>query len=90
MDAKIYGAYWCSHCEHQARHAKREGKEMFGAEAFEKYITYIECSRQGVDNQADLCRAKDVPGYPTWEIKGKLFPGEKTLEEIEEIVASLK
>ena len=27
-----------------------------------------------------------VPGYPTWIIKGKQYPGEQTLEELEEIV----
>jgi hypothetical protein len=26
-----------------------------------------------------------VPGYPTWEIKGELYPGEKTLEQLEEL-----
>jgi hypothetical protein len=26
-----------------------------------------------------------VPGYPTWEINGELYPGEKSIEELEEI-----
>jgi hypothetical protein len=26
-----------------------------------------------------------VPGYPTWEIGGELYPGEKTIEQLEEI-----
>lgn len=43
-------------------------------------------SNRGVDNQVDLCKAANVPGFPTWEIDGKLYPGEQTLEELEEIV----
>jgi hypothetical protein len=26
-----------------------------------------------------------VPGYPTWEIKGELYPGEKSIDQLEEI-----
>lgn len=26
-----------------------------------------------------------VPGFPTWEIKGELFPGEKSIEELAKI-----
>ena len=27
-----------------------------------------------------------IPGYPTWEISGKLYPGEKTLPELADIL----
>ena len=27
-----------------------------------------------------------VPGYPTWEIGGELYPGEKSIEALEVIV----
>lgn len=43
-------------------------------------------SNRGVNNQVDLCKAANVPGFPTWDIDGKLYPGEQTLEELEEIV----
>lgn len=43
-------------------------------------------SNRGVDNQVELCKAANIPGFPTWEIDGKLYPGEQTLEELEEIV----
>lgn len=43
-------------------------------------------SNRGVDNQVGLCKAADIPGFPTWDIGGKLYPGEQTLEELEEIV----
>lgn len=39
-----------------------------------------------MDNQVDMCKAADIPGFPTWDIDGKLYPGEQTLEELEEIV----
>ncbi|GJD08694.1 Vitamin K epoxide reductase [Galdieria sulphuraria] len=74
--ARMYGAFWCEHCYHQ--------KQMFGQEAFEK-IEYVECSKNGRDSQYNLCREKDVPGYPTWEIDGELYPGEQSVEELEEL-----
>lgn len=33
-----------------------------------------------------LCKAANIPGYPTWDIGGTLYPGEQTLEELEQIV----
>ena len=80
LDAKMYGAFWCSHCFDQ--------KEIFGKQAFSK-IPYIECSKDGLNSQTKLCKSKEVPGYPTWEIAGKLYPGQQELEELEEIVAKI-
>ena len=79
LDAKMYGAYWCSHCFNQ--------KQEFGKEAFYEHITYLECDKEGTDSKYSVCRARDIPGYPTWEIGGRLYPGEKTIGEIEKIVA---
>ena len=31
-----------------------------------------------------------VAGYPSWQIDGKLYPGEKSIAELEEILAALK
>jgi len=81
LDAKMYGAFWCSHCYDQ--------KEAFGKEAFSK-IPYVECSKDGANQQNALCNKKKVPGYPTWEIAGQLYPGEQALEELEEIVKLTK
>lgn len=77
LDARFYGAYWCSHCYDQ--------KQAFGKQAMQR-IPYVECSREGKNEQAGLCKEKKIPGYPTWEISGKLYPGEKDLDEIREIV----
>lgn len=79
LDTKMYGAYWCSHCYDQ--------KQTLGKEAFSK-ITYIECSKDGKNSESGLCRKRDVPGYPTWQINGKLYPGEQAIEELEEIVSN--
>ena len=73
----MYGAYWCSHCNNQ--------KQEFGMEAT-KLLTYVECDKDGANSQNSLCREKKIPGYPTWEIGGKLYPGEKDLEELESIL----
>ena len=77
LDARFYGAYWCSHCYDQ--------KQAFGKQAMQR-IPYVECSREGKNEQAGLCKEKKIPGYPTWEISGTLYPGEKGLDEIREIV----
>ena len=81
-DAKMYGAYWCSHCNNQKQELGYEvvkEKQMF---------TYVECDKEGVDSQYGTCKAmKDkVPGYPTWEIDGQYFPGEKSLDELEKLL----
>jgi uncharacterized membrane protein len=81
LDAKMYGAYWCSHCYDQ--------KQVFGKPAFDMYVEYVECSKDGMNSQTKLCKAKDVPGYPTWEIGGNLYPGQQELEELEELVEGL-
>jgi uncharacterized membrane protein len=77
LNARLYGAYWCSHCYDQ--------KERLGQQAMSK-ILYVECSKEGRNSQTSLCKEKKVPGYPTWEINGQLYPGEQALEELEELV----
>lgn len=81
LNTRFFGAYWCSHCYEQ--------KERLGKEAMTK-IPYIECSREGKNSQAELCKARKIPGYPTWEINSQLFPGERTMDELEDIVLLLK
>ena len=31
---------------------------------------------------AELCKEKGVKGFPTWEINGKMYPGEKSLADL--------
>ena len=75
--ARMFGAYWCSHCYDQ--------KEELGAEAFGE-LSYVECAKEGARSQADLCRKLQVPGYPTWQIDGRLFPGEKSIDELSQLL----
>ncbi len=72
IGAKMYGAYWCPHCSQQ--------KELFGA-AFHT-IDYVECDPGGANARPALCKSAKITGYPTWEIKGKLYPGTQSLEEL--------
>ncbi|PZV16401.1 MAG: hypothetical protein DCF22_05435 [Leptolyngbya sp.] len=73
INAKMYGAYWCPHCQHQ--------KEMFGKSAIQS-INYIECDPRGANAKPSLCKAAKVTGYPTWEINGKQYVGVQSLEEL--------
>lgn len=77
LSSKMYGAFWCSHCYDQ--------KQALGYQAMQS-IPYVECDREGYNNQRELCKERGLPGYPTWEIGGELFPGERSLDELREIV----
>ncbi|WP_216904933.1 vitamin K epoxide reductase family protein [Synechococcus sp. CCY 9618] len=74
--AVMYSAYWCPHCHDQ--------KELFGKEATKK-LKIVECAPDGRNNQADLCAAKKIEGFPTWEIKGKLDSGQKSLAQLAQL-----
>lgn len=75
IGAKMYGAWWCPHCNDQ--------KQLFGKEAAAQ-ITYIECDPGGQNPQTALCQANsdNVTGYPTWEINGEYYGGTQTLEQL--------
>ncbi|XP_056685222.1 thiol-disulfide oxidoreductase LTO1-like isoform X1 [Spinacia oleracea] len=77
--AKMYGAFWCSHCQEQ--------KEMFGREAMQ-LLDYVECFPDGVKKgikMVSACSDVGIEGFPTWLINGEVISGEKTLEELAEI-----
>ncbi|WP_013323347.1 vitamin K epoxide reductase family protein [Gloeothece verrucosa] len=74
--AKMYGAFWCPHCYDQ--------KQLFGKEAFE-LINYVECDPQGINPKQELCQKAGVTGFPSWEIKGKLYPGTQKLDKLAEL-----
>src|SRR3989344_7884917 len=54
--AIFYGAFWCPHCQNQ--------KAMFGGSA--KLLPYVECSTPDRKGQLDVCKEKQIEGYPTW------------------------
>jgi hypothetical protein len=73
---KMYGAYWCPHCQAQ--------KKLFGR-AFSK-VTYIECAVPGNPReQTQACKDANISGYPTWVYPdGSRSNGEQTLSELAE------
>lgn len=80
VGAKMYGAYWCSHCYNQ--------KQNLGTGAY-KSFEYVECDKKGKNSQYPLCKSKQLKGYPTWEIAGQFFPGEKTVDELDELLKGI-
>jgi uncharacterized membrane protein len=71
--AKMYGAYWCSHCQDQ--------KELFGQQAA-KLIPYIECAPDGTDSKTAICQSAGIEGFPTWEAKGQKVSGTQSLQDL--------
>ncbi|OAE24631.1 hypothetical protein AXG93_4080s1110 [Marchantia polymorpha subsp. ruderalis] len=74
IGAKMYGAFWCSHCYEQ--------KQMFGREAM-KFVDYVECYPEGYRKGVQLakaCDAANIQGFPTWIIKGQTYSGEQDFE----------
>ncbi len=76
IGAKVYTAYWCPYCHRQV--------QSFGKEA-SRNLTVIECDRGAVNHQNQLCVAKKISGFPTWEINGKLYSGMRTLNDLARI-----
>ncbi|TAL48514.1 hypothetical protein EPN87_00365 [archaeon] len=68
----MYGAYWCPHCANQ--------KAMFGSSF--KYINSVECDPNGNNPQPQLCKEKDITGYPTWIYNDQKLEGEQSVESL--------
>ncbi|MDB9312515.1 hypothetical protein PN462_05310 [Spirulina sp. CS-785/01] len=78
IDARMYGAYWCPHCNDQ--------KERFGNAASRLNAEiYVECDPRGENPQTQLCIDKKVQGFPSWEINGEMYMGVKSLSELAEL-----
>jgi hypothetical protein len=54
--AKMYGAYWCPHCEDQ--------KEKFGSSF--QYAPYVECGIKGSKGIEPVCTQANIKRFPTW------------------------
>jgi hypothetical protein len=67
----FYGAWWCSHCQHQ--------KALFGSPAQER-LPYVECDKD--DSGRARCNAAQVRAYPSWDFKGERREGVLSLEEL--------
>ena len=71
-----YSAYWCPNCLNQS--------ELFGKQAY-KELNVVECARDGINSQTQLCIDKKIKGFPTWEINGKLILGVISLKELSKL-----
>ncbi|KAK7309393.1 hypothetical protein RJT34_06080 [Clitoria ternatea] len=79
IGAKMYGAFWCSHCQEQ--------KEMFGHEAA-KQLDYVECFPEGYHTGTKMIKAcldAKIEGFPTWIINGQVLSGEQELSELAQV-----
>jgi hypothetical protein len=69
--AKMYGAFWCPHCDEQ--------KEKFGSSF--QYAPYIECGIKGSQGIASVCTQAGIKRFPTWIFAdGTRVEGEHELE----------
>ena len=71
-----YSAYWCPNCLNQS--------ELFGKQAYRE-LNVVECARDGVKSQTQLCIDKKIKVFPTWEINGKLILGVLSLKELSKL-----
>lgn len=70
---KMYGAFWCPHCQRT--------KAEFGNS--EKLLPYIECSTSDGQGQLQVCKDAGITSYPTWKFPdGTSFSGEHSLQDI--------
>jgi len=76
LGVREFGAYWCPHCHDQ--------KELFGKEA-STYLNYVECAPDGYEGQPEVCQSAGVTGYPSWEIKGQVYGGVRSLNELADL-----
>tara|TARA_Y100000766_G_C18642638_1_gene476326 strand:- start:139 stop:528 length:390 start_codon:yes stop_codon:yes gene_type:complete len=76
-----YSAYWCPNCLNQS--------ELFGRQAYEE-LNVVECARDGKNSQTQLCIDKNIEGFPSWEINGKIILGVQTLEELSRLTGYKK
>jgi hypothetical protein len=73
--AKMYGAYWCTHCQSQ--------KRLFGSSV--EYLPYVECSTPDGKSQLAVCAKENITGYPTWVFSdGVRLSGELSLKILSE------
>ena len=76
IGAKMYVLYTCPHCYKQ--------KQLFGKEALAE-LNWIECLPDGKNAQPQLCEAAKIQTVPTWDINGKFYQGEQSLQKLADL-----
>lgn len=75
-NVKMYGAYWCPHCQNQ--------KRAFGDSW--SFVDYTECAVPGGQGQSQECTQAGVQSYPTWEFAdGTRQTGELSFQRLSEL-----
>ena len=74
--AKIYIMYTCPHCHKQ--------KQLFGKEAIQQ-LNIIECLPDGKNSQTKLCVEAKIDSVPAWNINGKFYAGEQSLQKLADL-----
>jgi len=64
----------------------RRQKEIFGQA--NAGLDYVECDPGAENSNPQECVAKGIDEYPTWVREEQKFPGYKSLDELEEFLAS--
>lgn len=71
--AKLYTAWWCSHCQNQ--------KDLLGDDW--PNIEIIECSEEGEHAQKEICKEAEITAYPTWKFSnGDVVRGGLSLNQL--------
>jgi len=66
---KMYGAFWCPHCQAE--------KALFGKSA--EKLPYVECSESDEQTQTPICIAEKINSYPTWDFANPItLPASKS------------
>lgn len=74
--ARMYGAWWCTHCADQ--------KELFKGSF--PLVPYIECSDAGSRSQNSLCTSANIRSYPTWVFgDGRRLEGVLSFKELSRV-----
>jgi uncharacterized membrane protein len=75
--ALLYATWWCKYCYEQ--------KQLFGVEAA-ALLPYVECDPAGQNPQPQVCQAQTgLQGFPTWNLKGELYAGVVSLQQLAEL-----
>ena len=61
--ATFYGASWCGY-------TKKQLSDLGITEANPRGLDYVDC-----ETQEELCSAKGIDAFPTWQINGQMYPG---------------
>ncbi|MBD2576304.1 hypothetical protein [Oscillatoria sp. FACHB-1406] len=75
MGAKLYIKADCQECQYQ--------RNYFSTAA--SSIAEVTCDPKAKDSDTDPCKKAGISTFPTWEVKGKFYPGVRSLDELAQL-----